>query len=185
MSRNERGGDLQEGVCFVRTKAGYVGLAFSGGRLERLHLPCARKSEARGAFLREGIRRRETPLPSFLVPLAETLVRYFAGERIDPARVRVPLHPGRITTFRKAVYAALRRTRLGRVTTYGDLARRAGSPGAARAVGTALARNPLPLVIPCHRVLGSDGGLHGFSAPGGLETKRRLLELEGILSATT
>lgn len=67
----------------------------------------------------------------------------------------------------------------GEKRTYGDIARELGKPGAARAVGRANATNPMPLVIPCHRVLGSDGKLHGFSAPGGLETKAWLLRLEG------
>lgn len=67
----------------------------------------------------------------------------------------------------------------GQKRTYGDIARELGKPGAARAVGRANATNPMPLVIPCHRVLGSDGKLHGFSAPGGLETKAWLLRLEG------
>jgi methylated-DNA-[protein]-cysteine S-methyltransferase len=67
----------------------------------------------------------------------------------------------------------------GEKRSYGDIARELGKPGAARAVGRANATNPMPLVIPCHRVLGSDGKLHGFSAPGGLETKAWLLRLEG------
>lgn len=67
----------------------------------------------------------------------------------------------------------------GQKRTYGDIARELGQPGAARAVGRANATNPMPLVIPCHRVVGSDGKLHGFSAPGGLETKAWLLRLEG------
>jgi methylated-DNA-[protein]-cysteine S-methyltransferase len=67
----------------------------------------------------------------------------------------------------------------GHVTTYGDLARQLGVPRAARAVGRAQATNPMPLVIPCHRVIGSDGGLHGYGAGDGLQTKAWLLHLEG------
>ena len=72
----------------------------------------------------------------------------------------------------------------GETLTYGQLAAKAGYPGAARAVGQVMARNCLPLLIPCHRVVGSNG-LHGFSAPGGLATKQRLLEIEGQLAAAT
>jgi methylated-DNA-[protein]-cysteine S-methyltransferase len=67
----------------------------------------------------------------------------------------------------------------GQVTTYGEIARRLGRPRAARAVGRANATNPMPLVIPCHRVIGADGGLRGYGAPGGIQTKAWLLRLEG------
>lgn len=67
----------------------------------------------------------------------------------------------------------------GRTRTYGDIARQLGKPKAVRAVGRANATNPMPIIIPCHRVLGADGRLHGFSAPGGVETKAWLLRLEG------
>ena len=65
------------------------------------------------------------------------------------------------------------------MATYGEIARAVGDPGAARAVGAALGANPFPVIVPCHRVLAADGALHGFSAPGGITTKRRMLELEG------
>ena len=84
-----------------------------------------------------------------------------------------------IDPLRRAVYAATRTIRPGTTATYGDVTRAIGRPDAAREVGAALARNPFPIVVPCHRVLGANGKLTGFSAPGGLETKRRMLELEG------
>ncbi len=84
-----------------------------------------------------------------------------------------------IDPLRRAVYAATRTIPPGATATYGELARAIGRPDAARDVGAALARNPFPIVVPCHRVLGANGKLTGFSAPGGLETKRRILELEG------
>jgi methylated-DNA-[protein]-cysteine S-methyltransferase len=84
-----------------------------------------------------------------------------------------------IDEFRRSVYAATRTIPPGATATYGEIARMLGNPGAARDVGAALARNPFPVVVPCHRVLAANGALHGFSAPGGLATKRRMLELEG------
>lgn len=84
-----------------------------------------------------------------------------------------------IDDFRRAVYAATRTIAPGSTVTYGDIARMIGRPDAARDVGTALAGNPFPIVVPCHRVVGANGKLTGFSAPGGLATKRRMLELEG------
>jgi methylated-DNA-[protein]-cysteine S-methyltransferase len=84
-----------------------------------------------------------------------------------------------IDDFRRAVYAAARAIGPGETATYGDIAKAIGRPDAARAVGAALGSNPFPIVVPCHRVIGSTGALTGFSAPGGLATKRQMLRTEG------
>jgi methylated-DNA-[protein]-cysteine S-methyltransferase len=93
----------------------------------------------------------------------------------------IDLDQGGIDPFRRSVYAAARAIPAGTTATYGELARAIGRTDveAARDVGAALAQNPFPVVVPCHRVLGANGWLTGFSAPGGLATKRRMLELEG------
>lgn len=105
---------------------------------------------------------------------ARELEEYFAGRR-RTFTVPLDLPP----SDRRRAWLALGEIPYGRTTTYGELARRLGSPGAARAIGRACATNPLPLLLPCHRVVGANGSLTGFG--GGLETKRRLLELEGAL----
>ena len=91
----------------------------------------------------------------------------------------IPLDDRGIDDFRSAVYAATRRIAPGSTRTYGEIARAIGRPEAARDVGVALSRNPTPIIVPCHRVVAASGALTGFSAPGGLSTKRRMLELEG------
>ena len=110
----------------------------------------------------------------------ETLERdlraYFAGQ---PVEFSVPLDTSGMTSFEREVYEAARMIPHGSVCTYKDLAEKIGKPGAARAVGGAMARNPVPVVVPCHRVVRSDGGPGGFSAPGGVGLKERLLALEG------
>jgi len=112
----------------------------------------------------------------------ETLDAYFAGEG-DPHELPVDLSLVG-APFRRAVLETLHReVGAGQVVTYGALAQRAGSPRAYRAVGTACARNPVPIVVPCHRVLPGTGGLGGYG--GGPERKRALLELEGALAATS
>ncbi len=83
-----------------------------------------------------------------------------------------------IDPFRRSVYAAAREIPPGATASYGDIARAIGKPDAPRAMGHALGENPFPIVVPCHRVLSSAGALHGFSAPGGIATKRRMLEIE-------
>ncbi len=84
-----------------------------------------------------------------------------------------------VPEFHRRVYEAARAIPPGNTLSYGDIAKRAGVPGAARAVGQALGRNPFPIVVPCHRVLAAGGKIGGFSAQGGVETKRRMLEIEG------
>ena len=105
------------------------------------------------------------------------LEEYFAGERQD---FELPLHPIG-TSFQMEVWQELRRIPYGVTISYGELARRIGKPQAMRAVGAANGRNPLPIVVPCHRVIGADGSLTGFG--GGLPIKRHLLDLEHALPA--
>ncbi len=109
------------------------------------------------------------------------LREFAAGKQIDLRAVPVDLR-GK-TSFQRRVLQACRRIPYGRTSTYVQLARRVGSPLAARAVGQVMARNPVPLIIPCHRVLGSGGKLGGFSAPTGLAMKKRLLDMEAQSSA--
>jgi methylated-DNA-[protein]-cysteine S-methyltransferase len=99
------------------------------------------------------------------------------GKRRDLRDIR--LDERDIDPFRRRVYAAARDVQPGTIATYGQVARAIGEPDAARDVGAALARNPTPVIVPCHRVVAANGALHGFSAPGGIETKRRMLQLEG------
>jgi methylated-DNA-[protein]-cysteine S-methyltransferase len=113
-----------------------------------------------------------------LAPVSRQLQEYFAGERL---RFDIPLDLERMTSFQANVLQAARRIPAGSVRTYGEVAKTIGKPRASRAVGQALGRNPLPIVIPCHRVIGSDGSLGGYSGSGGLESKRYLLTLEGAL----
>jgi methylated-DNA-[protein]-cysteine S-methyltransferase len=99
------------------------------------------------------------------------------GKRCDLRDIR--LDERGIDPFRRRVYTATRDVEPGTTATYGQVARAIGEPDAARDVGAALARNPTPVIVPCHRVVAANGALHGFSAPGGIETKRRMLQLEG------
>ncbi len=107
------------------------------------------------------------------------VTRYFDGEATDFSGVALDL--GAQDPFFEQVYAAARRVGWGHTTTYGALRKALGAgPEAARDVGQAMAKNPVPLIIPCHRVLAAGGKIGGFSAPGGAESKRRMLELEGV-----
>lgn len=113
-----------------------------------------------------------TPDEPVLVEAARQLAEHFAGERTD---FDLPLAPPG-TPFQQRVWGELRRIPYGVTTTYGELAERLGDPRCVRAVGLANGRNPIAVVVPCHRVIGSDGKLRGYA--GGIERKQRLLALE-------
>lgn len=114
--------------------------------------------------------------PGLLPELQKRLKAYFAGEA---TRLDVPVKLTGLTEFQQEVLRACRRIPAGRTLTYAELAARIGRPRAARAVGNALARNPLPLLVPCHRVVAGNRRLGGFSAQSGVALKRKLLALEG------
>lgn len=105
----------------------------------------------------------------------EQISAYLTGER---RHFDLPVDWLRLTDFQRQVLEAARAIPYGETASYGEVARRIGKPRAARAVGQALAVNPMPLVVPCHRVVGADGSLRGFGAVGGVDTKQRLLEIE-------
>jgi methylated-DNA-[protein]-cysteine S-methyltransferase len=113
-----------------------------------------------------------------LTACAQQLTDYFAGRR---RHFDLPLAAAG-TAFQRSVWSALFEIPYGALRSYGEIAQRINKPRAVRAVGAANGRNPLPIVVPCHRVIGSDGSLTGFV--GGLEVKRFLLELEGSLSGS-
>ncbi|GAB4453887.1 MAG: methylated-DNA--[protein]-cysteine S-methyltransferase [Anaerolineae bacterium] len=116
--------------------------------------------------------------PEALAPATAQLREYFAGER---ARFDMPLDFSRMTPFQRTVLQTALRIPAGTVWTYGQVARAIGRPRASRAVGQALGSNPIPIVIPCHRVIGSDGSLHGYGAGSGIPSKQWLLQFEGAL----
>ncbi|MAG94582.1 MAG: hypothetical protein CMJ48_12665 [Planctomycetaceae bacterium] len=111
--------------------------------------------------------------PSF----RERLQDYARGVEVDFVDLKIDF-PDR-TRFQRSVIAATRRIPWGATRTYGQLAQSAGSPRAARAVGSVMAANRFPIIVPCHRVVGAGGRLGGFSAPQGVTLKQRMLELEG------
>ena len=117
----------------------------------------------------------EDPQAPDLAACGMQLAEYFAGKRTE---FDLPLAP-QGSDFQQRVWREIARVPYGKTISYGELAARAGAPGQARAAGAATGRNPVSLVIPCHRIVGSDGSLTGYA--GGLERKRELLELEGVL----
>jgi methylated-DNA-[protein]-cysteine S-methyltransferase len=161
------------------TAGGFCGIAWNSVGITHLQLPTKSAPATERMLLR---RVRDSmpgdPTPEIVEAIA-AVKRYFEGERTDFSGFELDLNDQ--DAFCKRIYATARKVGWGQTTTYGTLAHEAGAgPEAARDVGQAMARNPVPLVIPCHRVLAAGGKVGGFSAPGGAAAKLRMLALEGV-----
>jgi len=168
---------MQKTVKYVifKTKWGYFGLAGTESTLCRTHLPGPEYKKIESRLFKH--------LPeaqfdsSYFKILQKQIAAYFEGccVNFSPA---IPVILDGLSVFSRKVLIACRGIEFGQRITYLGLAEKAGRPTACRAVGNALAKNPLPLIIPCHRVLRTDGKMGGFSAPGGISLKKRMLALE-------
>lgn len=161
------------------TAGGFCGIAWTEAGITRFQLPVKGLAAAERMMLRRlPDAKPGEPTPDIATAVAAAQ-RYFAGEETDFSAFALDL--GVQDAFFQQIYAAVRRLAWGCTTTYGALAKELGAgPEAARDVGQAMARNPVPLIIPCHRVLAAGGKVGGFSAPGGSATKLRMLDLEGV-----
>lgn len=170
---------LTHRYCTFATDRGFCAIAWDEGGITRLQLPAPAPDATERQLLRK-LPGAKVAVPADDVQAAiDAVKRYFAGAQTDFLHVRVDL--ARQSDLFRQIYALTRRIGWGQTTTYGALAKELGAgPEAARDVGQAMARNPVPLIIPCHRVLAAGGKIGGFSAPGGAATKLELLELEGV-----
>lgn len=163
------------------TALGWIGIAWTAAGICALQTP----DSSREATLKR-LRHRLAPrianetddLPHFIRNAARLLQNYAAGEHIELRAIPVDL--GNMDAFNLDIYRVARELGFGETVTYGELARRAGHPGLARETGQALGANPVPIIVPCHRIVAAGGKLGGFSAPGGTRTKERFLALEGV-----
>lgn len=166
------------GHAIFETALGFMGVAWSEKGLTRLCLPQASRDSVERRLLRLDGDVPAGTRPPWVADLIEAIKAYAAGGTVDFSAFPVDLTG--IDAFRLAIYDAARKLAFGEVTTYGELASRAGHAGLARETGAALGANPVPLVIPCHRIMAAGGKIGGFSAPGGSATKERMLGLEGV-----
>jgi methylated-DNA-[protein]-cysteine S-methyltransferase len=169
--------DTTTHYCLFDTAIGPCGVAWNDHGVTRLQLP---EVDASATERRLSVRaaRAIQAAPAEIDRLIADVQGYMCGRKIDFAAVAVDLTD--VEPFQRKVYEAARAVPWGRTVSYGEIARQIGSPGAARTVGQALSRNPVPIIIPCHRVLAKGHRVGGFSAHGGTLTKERLLALEGV-----
>lgn len=173
-------------LLVFETSLGHTALARRNSHLLGLSFGHANQRTALKGLSRALTAKSETPQPyslgeaEFVAPgedeLVDRICRFAEGDATEFDDLQVDV--SHLTPFAKKVTAACRRIPWGETLTYGQLAKKAGRPGAARAVGSVMARNRVPLIVPCHRVVPACGGLGGFSAPQGVSMKKRLLELE-------
>jgi methylated-DNA-[protein]-cysteine S-methyltransferase len=162
------------------TPLGPCALAWTERGILAVNLPEATRTATRdriAARSGDGETEARKP-PPWIAEAIAILQRHLRGEPQDLRGIRLDMSD--VPPFHAKVYAAARDVEAGRTAGYGDLARLAGSPAASRAVGQAMAKNPFPIIVPCHRVLAAGGKAGGFSAYGGTETKAKLLEIEGV-----
>jgi methylated-DNA-[protein]-cysteine S-methyltransferase len=165
------------GFCTFVTAIGRCAVAWTARGIVTVWLPAMSDD----ALLRQVQRRHpeaeHTEPPPPVRSAVDGMTRLLGGDDVDLSDVELDLSG--VPEFHRAVYAAARALPRGATATYGEVARRVGQPGAAQAVGQALGANPVPIVVPCHRIVAAGGRHGGFSAPGGVDTKLRMLAIEG------
>ncbi|MFN3718378.1 MAG: methylated-DNA--[protein]-cysteine S-methyltransferase [Rhizobium rhizophilum] len=167
--------------AIFETARGFCAIAWNDIGISGLRLPGETAEETRRAMLRRLPSGAEAEPSAAIKQVIERVRAYFAGDTADFSDLRLDLS-GQTDLYGR-IYDATRRLGWGRATTYGTLAGELDlGPAGAWTIGQAMAKNPIPLIIPCHRVLAAGGKLGGFSAPGGTLSKQRMLELEGLPS---
>ena len=160
--------------AIFQTAWGFFGLLGTKTHLLRTTLP--EKTPARaGNLLLKGLEAAESK--SYMKPLQKAVIAYYIGT-YDGDFSGFPIDISGLPPFSAKILKTCRKIKPGKTLSYSQLAKAAGSPKAARAAGRALAKNPMPLIIPCHRIIGQNGKLTGFSAAGGIKTKQKMLALE-------
>jgi len=170
--------------CLFETALGTGGVAWGGRGILSIQLPEPDAGRVRrrlerhflGLGLGLGLSAREGPPPPAVQAAITGMTDLLDGQPVDLTAVELDLE--RVPDFARQVYAVARTIPAGQTLSYGQIAARLGEPRLAREVGQALAQNPFPIVVPCHRVVAAGGRLGGFSAYGGVSTKQRLLEIE-------
>jgi len=169
---------MANGFALFDTAICRCGLAWGQRGVAGVQLPEAGERETRARMLQRFPAAVEAPPPPEVQRVIDRIVALLRGAASDLSTVALDME--QLPAFHRRVYEAARTIPPGKTLSYGDIAGRAGAPGAARAVGQALGRNPFPIIVPCHRVLAAGGRIGGFSAQGGIATKRRMLAIEGV-----
>jgi methylated-DNA-[protein]-cysteine S-methyltransferase len=171
------------GFFLFDTPIGTCGIAWGDRGVVGVQLPEGSAAAARARLRRGFPDAQESPPPPEVQRALDAIIALLGGEPRDLSFVELDMR--QVPPFHRRVYEVARTIPPGATLAYGEVAARLGEPGAARDVGSALGRNPFPIVVPCHRVVAAGGKLGGFSARGGVKTKLRLLSIEGVQAPGT
>lgn len=158
------------------TALGPCGIVWTERGIAGVNLPEGSDEKTRARLKKRFPDAEEAAPPAEIQKIIRDVIALVAGEKIDFSYVQLDHAP--LPEFSKRVYEIVRRIPIGHTLTYGDIARKLGDVGLSREVGQAMGRNPTPIVMPCHRVVAASGKAGGFSAPGGVDTKMKLLSIE-------
>jgi methylated-DNA-[protein]-cysteine S-methyltransferase len=165
--------DTALGACAIAwNKVGIIGA----------NLPEATAAATRQRMQARFPQAQEKPAAARVKAAINKITQLLQGKAVDLSKVSLDMSG--VPAFHQQVYTVVRALPVGSTLSYGEVAARLGKPGASRAVGQAMGRNPFPIIVPCHRVLAANGKLGGFSANGGVDTKQRMLQIEGVTSTT-
>ncbi len=167
---------MTESFALFDTPIGACAIVWCGARVTGAALPAPLTERLADLVARRHPGAREAAPPPFVAEAIEAIVALLSGEPHDLKDI--PLDLDELGAFERGVYALARDIPPGQTRTYGELARELGDVALSRRVGQALGRNPFPIIVPCHRILAAGGRTGGFSAPGGVDTKFRILEIE-------
>ena len=165
------------------TVIGWCGIAWGANGIVGVQLPEATEAQTRTRMARRFHATREEAPPADVRRAIDGIVAQLRGEATDFSTVELDMDG--VPAFHQRIYDVARAIAPGVTMTYGDIAMRLEAPRTAQTVGRALARNPFPIIVPCHRVLAAGGKAGGFSAPGGVGTKLRILAIEGLRMPTS
>jgi methylated-DNA-[protein]-cysteine S-methyltransferase len=168
-----------DGFALFATAIGSCGIAWRASGIVGTQLPEGTDAQTRARLVSRFPKAAESVPPQGIQDAIDDIVALLRGDAGDLADI--PLDMDGVADFDVRVYDETRAIPPGKTLSYGEVSARLGLPGAAQAVGQALGRNPFAIIVPCHRVLAADGKMHGFSAGGGITTKRRILVIEGAI----
>ena len=166
----------EKNFAIFDTELGHFGIVWTNRGIAGVDLPAGSEEKTRARLLRRFPDARDAKPSPEIQKIIDEVIALISGEKVDFSHVVLDHAP--LPEFSKRVYEIVRTIPIGQTLTYGDIAKKLGDVSLSREVGQAMGKNPTPIIMPCHRVVAASGKTGGFSAPGGVDTKMKLLSIE-------